>query len=463
MMNSLSLRFRLIANLGVALALIGLIGTLVAYTLGSNYANLAYDAGLFDDVSTLADQVAVGKDGAIEVNLPAAALKWLLSDEGETVHYRVTDMRDGTVVMSNGGLGGLPRASPKSGQASFRSISSGGRDMRVGYTVRIVDPDDIPVLVEVGETTGKRDRMAREILVGTVAFMSTIILVAVAVVWRSVSRALMPLKSLEEEVTRRSGADLMPLSPEKAPEEVRGLIEAVNHMMGRVSSVMASQDRFIANAAHQLRTPLAGIRLQAQLAAKAAHSEELRSSLREVQGSAERAAHLVDQLLVLSRAEAAGPRGGDQQVDLGRVAQEVIERYLPEADKRGVDLGYEGGSGSLLVSGNATLFEELVANLIDNALRYGRPGGRVTVQVNDESGNVLLAVSDEGDGFPEVERERVFERFYRGDSSSDSSGAGLGLAIVREIADRYHGRLRLVSARGKGSRFELDFPSALPV
>jgi two-component system sensor histidine kinase TctE len=452
-----SLRASLTFRLAVALAVIGVFGTIVAYVLGAKYANLAYDQALFGDVTTLAGQISLDDRSSIQVNLPTAALKWLLADEGELVIYRVTDLRSGTVVVANGDLGTLPDDPAVSGQSAFREVTSAGRHLRVAYMRHVVDPGDLPVLVEIGETTGKREHMAQQILAGTVLFMATVVAVAVSLVWRGVATALAPLKLIEAEAAQRSGTDLQPLDPLHGPEEIRGLIEAINRLMARVSSVMESQNNFIANAAHQLRTPLAGLRLQAQLAAKATRPEAMRASLAEVEASAARAAHLIDQILVLSRAEAAEPTAQGQAIDLAIIARQVIERYLTLADQRGIDLGYEGGADSLEVQGNEVLFAELLGNLVDNALRYGHHGGRVTVEVREDGDEVVLVVSDDGPGFAEAARAQVFERFYRPDSSP-AGGAGLGLAIVREIAERYRGRLILESAPGQGSRFELHFP-----
>jgi two-component system sensor histidine kinase TctE len=451
-----SLRVSLTRRLALALAVIGVFGTIVAYVLGAKYANLAYDQALLDDVATLASQVSVDDAGVIQVNLPTAALKWLLADEGEVVLYRVTDLRSGAIVVANGELGTIPADPDISGQSAYRDFTNGDRSLRVGYTRLVLDPGDVSALIEIGETTGKRDRMTRRILAGTALFMATVVAVAVTLVWRGVATALAPLKLIEAEASRRSGTELTPLDPLHGPEEVRGLIEAVNRLMARVSSVMESQSHFIANAAHQLRTPLAGLRLQAQLASKATRPEAMRASLAEVEASAARAAHLIDQILVLSRAEAAETAASDQTIDLAIIARQVIERNLALADRRNIDLGYEGGADNLEVLGNEVLFAELLGNLVDNALRYGREGGRVTVEAREVGDDVVLAVSDEGAGFDAVDLERVFTRFYRPDSSP-TGGAGLGLAIVREIAERYQGRLTLESEPGKGSRFELRF------
>ena len=440
------------------LAAIGVFGTVAAYWLGSSYATLAYDQALSDDLLTLADQVREER-GRVQVDLPEAALKWLLADEGDFVLYRITDLRDMTVIAARGDLGPVAEEPAAIGQVVYRDISSGGRRVRVSKVRHLVDPSDIPILVEIGETTGKRDRVANRILAGTILFMAAMIVAAVVLVWRGVRTSLAPLALLEAEVTRRSGTDLASLDPRHAPTEVRGLIEAINRLMGRISSVVESQNHFIANAAHQLRTPLAGLTLQAQRARKANSPETLDACLADVESSAARAGHLVEQMLVLAKAEAADPIVQEQRVDLGTVSRQVIERFLPFADKRNVDLGYEDDGKGVCVLGNEMLFVEMIANLVDNALRYGREGGRTTVQTQNEGDAVLISVIDDGPGIADSDREQAFTRFYRSDSSG-GAGAGLGLAIVREIVERYRGSLNLRSKPGEGCRFDLRFPSA---
>ena len=454
--HSKSLRASLTARLTVALVALGIIGTVAAYGLGAKYANLAYDQALFDDVNTLAEQITVDADGSVQVNLPAAALKWLLADEGELVRYRVTDLRNGKVLASNGQLGERPTNLTLSGQSGFRDFVSENAALRVAYLRHDIDPVDVPVLIEVAETTKKRDRMAKTILIDVALFMATVLVVAVGLVWHGVGSGLAPLALLEAEAAQHLGADLQPLERMNSPQEVHGLIDAINRLMARVAVVMESQSNFIANAAHQLRTPLAGLRLQAQLANKMTTPETVRASLAEVEASASRAAHLVDQILVLSKAEVIDPLAPSQSVDLAKLANQIIERFLPLADQRNIDLGCETGSGNFQVSGNEVLFGELIGNLVDNALRYGNIGGHVTIEIYREANDVLLAVGDDGPGFSDTDRAQVFRRFYRSDLSH-SDGAGLGLAIVSEIAERYHAELNLESVVGKGSRFELRF------
>lgn len=456
MSESPSLRASLILRLAIALLAVAVVGTVVAYQLGSLYGNQAYDRSQAEDASTLVDQVTVDRE-TVQVNLPTAALRWLLADEGDLVIYRVTDLRSGKVVDANGDLGVAPEIAPDRLRSGFWNTTVNKRRMRVTYLRRLVSTDHVPILVEVAETMGKRDQMTDTVLVATMIFMAVISLVALGLVWHGVGRALSPLKLLEVEAEARSGADLAALNPMHAPEEVRGLIVAINRMMARVSSVMQSQNNFIANAAHQLRTPLSGLRLQAQLGLKSQTLSGMRDRLTEVEASAVRAADLVEKLLVLAKAESATGGTERQPVDFVHVAQQVIERFLLLADQHGVDLGLAAAEGQLWVQGSEFLFGELLGNLVDNAILHGRPGGNVTIELGAQNAQVIVAVLDDGPGFADTQTDLLFTRFYRGDSSS-RTGSGLGLAIVHEIAERYGGKVTLLSEVGVGSRFEARFP-----
>lgn len=452
--NAGSLRASLIRRLATALVAVAIVGTVVAYQLGSRLGNQAYDRAQVDDVATLADQITL-ENGAVQVNLPTAALKWLLADEGEMVLFRVTDLRTGRVAETNGDLGPML---PRSGEsaAGFRDIDVRNKRMRVAYKRFTIEPGAVPVLIEIGETMGKRNQMTDAILAGTLLLMAVIGLVAIGLVWYGVGTALAPLKQLEADAEARSGADFTPLEPLHAPEEIRGLIVAINRMMARVSAVMQSQSHFIANAAHQLRTPLSGLRLQAQLGLKAQDLPAMRARLEEVDSSAVRASDLVEKLLVLAKAESASLAMDHQTVDLVTVAQIVVERFLPLADAHKVDLGLSVGDAPVYVEGSAFLFGELLGNLVDNAILHGHDGGRVTVEITGEQDHVRLAVIDDGPGFGDTDTALLFTRFYRPDSAS-RGGSGLGLAIVHEIAQRYEGKITIDSAPFKGSRFEVHF------
>ncbi|HSC00867.1 MAG TPA: sensor histidine kinase, partial [Burkholderiaceae bacterium] len=399
--------------------------------------------------------------GQVQVNLPPAARVWLLANEGERVLYRVVDLRDGRLVEGNADLGPWSADRLPQGTPQFRDAVVDGTRFRIGSVVRVFDPEDVSVLAEVGETLGRRQRVAQQTLAGSLLLFGLMIAVAVALVRTSIDSTLKPLGQLEAEAARRSGSNLKPLDPEIAPREVRGLILAINRMMKRVSDSFESQSRFIANAAHQLRTPIAGLRLQAQLAHDDVDPAATRRRLDEIDRSATRAAHVIDQLLTLSRSEAGAIPPNFDAVDLAEVAAQVIQRYLPAAEHRDVDLGYSGPPGPLLVAGNETLLSELLGNLVDNALRYGRRGGVVTVRTARVGSTLLLEVVDDGPGLGTLTPDNAFNRFQRGDAASDA-GAGLGLAIVKEIAERHGATVSCESPTGGGFRVTVEFPEFAP-
>jgi two-component system sensor histidine kinase TctE len=458
--STASLRTGLIRRLALALLGVGVVGAIVASGLGSRYGNLAYDRAQTDDVATLAEQVVVA-GASVELNMPDAALKWLLADEGELVLFRVTDLRSGRLVSTNGALGDVVPAPGAIDVPVFRDLLQGHTRLRVASMRHLVGPQHVPVLIEVAESTGKRTNMAFEILTGTLLFMAVTSLVAIGLVWQGVGWALSPLQRLETEVRSRSPVNLTPLDPLHAPEEVRGMIVAINQMMARVDSTMQSQSHFIANAAHQLRTPLSGLRLQAQLGLKAQTLPAMRISLGEVEASAVRASDLVEKLLVLAKAETASLLTEARAVNFNAIAQQVIERYLPVADRHAVDLGLASDSDQPWVSGSPSLFAELLGNLVDNAILHGRQGGRVTIEISTAANTVTVTVDDDGPGLAVQDQARIFTRFYRPDSAS-GAGTGLGLAIVHEITERFGGQITVDSTPGLGSRFALAFPRAQP-
>jgi len=452
-----SLRGALIGRLVTAFALIGCVAAVAAYKLGARYANLAYDSSLSDDVVTLASQLAL-RSGQVQVNLPPAARTWLLANEGERVLYRVVDLRDGHVLDGNADLGSLPVERPPHTTTQFRDAFIDGTWFRVGSLTQVLDPDDVAVLVEVGETLGRRTRVAQQTLIGSLLLFGLMTVVVVALVWTSINNALKPLGLLEGEAASRSGSNLTPLDPVIAPREVQGLILAINRMMTRVSESIDAQSRFIANAAHQLRTPIAGLRLQVQLAQDEPGTVESRARMQAIDASASRAAHVIEQLLTLSVSEAGAMPNHFTPVDLVDVAAQVIQRHLPAAAARDIDLGYSGVEGAALVLGNATLLAELIGNLVDNAVRYGRHTGIVTVDIARHDDTVVLEVIDDGPGIGSLPAGAVFDRFQRGDASSES-GAGLGLAIVKEIAERHLATVSCTSPQTGGFRISVVFPA----
>jgi two-component system sensor histidine kinase TctE len=399
-------------------------------------------------------------DGSAKIALKPDALIWLLADEGDDVVFRVTDLGNDHVLTSNGDLGALPDLDIRTDEPYFRYVRVGAEKLRVAYVKRVVGPTGASALVEIGETTRKREAIAQGILIGTISIVSVFILATVALVWTGVSTTLQPLSELQADAARRSIDNLQPLETRNAPAEVLTLIATFNQMLGRVVDAMDAQRRFLANVAHQMKTPMAGLRLQAQLALSATSLEGARQNMQSVEQRAGHSAHLIDQLLSLARAETDHPGPLDTTCDFAAVAHAVIERLLPQARQRDIDLGFEQVGDPGRVAANPILVGELMTNLVDNALRYGRERGHVTVRLEHADATTRLIVMDDGPGLPVGSGERMFVRFWRCDSSN-GEGAGLGLAIVKEIADRYGAVLSIASRpQYDGTRIDVSFHAA---
>jgi two-component system, OmpR family, sensor histidine kinase TctE len=272
----------------------------------------------------------------------------------------------------------------------------------------------------------------------------------VLLVWFALLRGFRPLNELQRRIRQRESDDLSPLDERLAPEEVSPLVTAINDLLARLDRSIAAQKHFLADAAHQLKTPLAGLRTQAELAERevdaGGDSKSVKRSLNQIARSSQRAAHMVNQLLSMARAEDSEQARRVQPFNLAALAIETVRDFVPRALELGIDLGYEGpefskgaDDGALRLSGQPVLVREMIRNLVDNALQYSRRGGTVTVRLlADPFGQVLvLQVEDNGPGIPEAERELVFQPFYRA-LGTEVDGSGLGLAIVREIAERHN-------------------------
>ena len=306
----------------------------------------------------------------------------------------------------------------------------------------------------------------------------------VLLVWLALARGIAPLNEVQQRIRLRDSADLSPLDERGVPEEVSALVRSINDLLARLDQSIGTQKRFLADAAHQLKTPLAGLRTQAELAqreidAGSVAPQQLKTSLQQISLASQRAAHMVDQLLAMARAESRELAARVEDVDLNRLATETVRDFVPRALDLGIDLGYESPAapaprGAASVRGHPVLLGELLRNLVDNALLYTPGGGRVTVRVQADpgAGAVVLQVEDSGPGIAPDERERVFQPFYRS-LGTQVDGSGLGLAIVGEIA-RQHGAAVVLDdavprpadgtapAGGPGARFTLRFAGLDP-
>ncbi|WP_291993604.1 sensor histidine kinase [Candidatus Accumulibacter sp. ACC003] len=411
----------------------------IAFThyFANSVAGFPYDQSLREHVSAIARQIDFDR-GYPQFALPGTAQLYLRSDEIDNVYFHLLD-GDGVLVAGDPELPSPVAGSllnSEHGEVHFRDDEFSGQTLRVAYMYLSApgESSERRVLIEVGETTEKRSQLANKIIASVILPQFVIIPLAVVLVWFGLSQGLRPLTRLRNRIEARREADLSPISLGRVPEELRPLTEAFNSMLARMQHNVDAQRRFIANAAHQMRTPLTGLKTQAQLAMRESDPAEVRHALRQILSGVDRAAHLVDQLLALARAEASGLSPQTlQPLDLDQLLHEIVETWVMQALEKRIDLGYEP-AGAVPILGNTFLLREMINNLLDNALRYTPAGGRVTARVVKQGDFALLEIEDNGSGIADDDSQKVFDRFYRAEGR-DGEGSGLGLAIVREIAE----------------------------
>ena len=425
----------------------------LTWLVAQGIANKPFDRALEFNVQALAQLITVQNQRA-SFNLPQPAREILRADDSDEVFYQVLGGK-GELLGGERELP-LPTDDEKGlpGEVRLRDDELRGVAVRVAYTwVKLPIATTAatgtlqPALVQVAETREKRSVLATEIIKGVMLPQFVILPLAVLLVWLALARGIKPLHLLEQRIRRRRPDDLSPLDDKAVPMEVAPLVQSVNDLLTRLNDSIATQKRFLADAAHQLKTPLAGLRMQADLAQREGTStDDLKKSLQQIGRSSIRATHTVNQLLALARAESGGIHISRQPCDLAQLTMEVVQDCVPRALEKRIDLGYEGvqpGAPGGLLDGNLTLLRELVRNLVDNAINYTpssaeRPGVVTARVLTDPFGGVLLLqVEDSGPGIAEAERELVFQPFYR-TLGNEADGSGLGLPIVQEIA-RQHG------------------------
>jgi two-component system sensor histidine kinase TctE len=417
--------------------------TFVSYRVALSFAQRAYDRSLLEIAREISLHLRRA-NGVLELDLPDDARKVLVSDPVDRIWFSVA-APDGRVLAGDD----IPAAR---GAEAFYDARM--RDAPVRVVALRVEGNG--ALVRVAETENKRNELAREILLSVIVPQVLLILIAGAVVWIGVVRGLSPLERLRGALAERSHRDRGPVGAAGVPAEVMPLVQSLNDLLGRLDQALTLQSRFVADAAHQLKTPIAAVKTELEVALREDDQERARQSLRGAQAGLERLARLASQLLSLARNEPEAA-GAVQLVplDLGTLALAVAKDWVPPALERGIDLGFEGSGQPTPVRGDASRLRELLDNLLDNAVRYTREGGRITVRVG--AGRVL-EVNDDGPSIPESERARVFERFHRLLGSS-KDGSGLGLAIAQEIA-RIHGAEITLreDSDGVGNTFSVAFP-----
>ncbi len=437
--------------IGPLMALIA-ISILLAYFVALQAANDAYDTELLDPALALARHV-VRQDDQIVLDLPPVALEALRVDTADRLYFEIVSADGRSIV----GSSRIPRPPVKlgAGEREFFDANIDGRLVRVAAYAAPFEGRELLVLV--AETYLKRDLLVKEILLASVLPALAIALAAIGLSLVGVARVLAPLDRVRGEILARSPRDLAPMAERDNPQEIRPLLAALNDLFRRLQAALDNQQRFIENAAHQLRTPIAGLKTHAELARRQDSPPALRDLLDMIASETDRTGHLINQLLTLARADTGGHAElARQPVNLRDVAGRAASEWVPRSVARDIDLGFELEDAWTL--GEPLLLREMLANLIDNALAYTPSGGMVTVRTRGDAAHAVLEVEDNGPGIPEAERSKVFERFYR-IVGTEGPGTGLGLPIVAEIAQRHEAQLELTSPdSGQGTLFRVLLP-----
>ena len=452
------------------------ISLVLTWLVAQGIAGKPFDRALEYNAGALAQLVSINNN-KVQFSLPLPARELLRADDSDTVYYQVLGA-NGEHLSGERALP-LPPDNEKAvpGEVRLRDDEIRGVAIKVAYTwVKVALPGARPALVQVAETLEKRSVLATEIVKGVMLPQFVILPIAVLLVWLALVQAIKPLNMLEERIRARKPDDLSPIDAQAAPLEVAPLVDSVNDLLLRLKDSIATQKRFLADAAHQLKTPLAGLRMQADLAQReGADADELKQSLRQIGRSSVRATHTVNQLLALARAESSGSAMPRQTCDLAELTMSVVRDCVPRAIEKQIDLGYEGtepGAPGGQIEGNPTLLKELVRNLLDNAINYTPSSARqpavITARVLSDpaQGRLVLQVEDSGPGVPLAERELVFQPFYRA-LGTEADGSGLGLPIVLEIAQQHNATVDLDETRpgqaAPGARFTVRFLSGTRV
>lgn len=457
MSRPFSIRRRLLLWLLAATAVFGALALVDTGREARHMATALADRVLAGSALVIAERASLDEDGMIAIEIPYGALEMLSSAAEDRVFYRV-DGPPGRLVT---GYADLPVApAVPGGEPGFADGLFRDQPVRVATLARAASTgiDEVPFTVTVAETTTAREELTRTILMRSALRLGLMMLGAALIVGFAVTVSLRPLSRLSEAIATRSPDDLSPVET-PVPSEVRGLVGAINGFMLRLKSALDGLRNFTGNAGHQLRTPLAVVRTQLALAARAGTLAEAQTAAAKGDAAVAHAERILAQLLLLAKVDAAAGRAPDV-IDLAGFARDLTAEQIPAAAEAGIDLGFEG-EGALPVRAEPLLLGEALANLISNAILHTGRGAMVTIRVRAEGDEAVLEVEDDGPGIPAEARAAAIGRFARGQGQSQGPGLGLGLPVVEEIARLFGGRLGLhPGAGGRGLCARLHFPRA---
>ncbi len=432
----------------------------ITYVAAQDLANVPYDLNLVNALEVLTQQIEV-ENGRATFKLSAPARLALRTRENDGVFWKV-------IAPSGELLGGdaeLPTPLKTDTQqfdtTYYKNQIVRGFDVRFAYTWRTTGLREAgPVLVVAAESVERRVALANDIIKGVIIPQFSVLPIAAILIWFGLSRGIAPINALQKRLRARKPDDLSSIDGRNVPVEIEPLVTAMNELLARLASHILAQQRFVADAAHQLKTPLAGLRTQAELGMRGTPPGETLSSLNQIIAGTVRATRLIDQLLLMARAE--NPDNVQvTPVDVRALTQQQTQQWVDRAISAHIDLGFEAADNPIFIKGQALLLAELLNNLIDNSLRYTPAKGQVTVSVSQIANQAVIAVEDTGQGIPASDRERVFDRFYRV-LGTKVDGSGLGLAIVREIATQHGASIHILDPLQNGlpragTRIEVRF------
>jgi two-component system sensor histidine kinase TctE len=461
-MRRFSLRKRVAWRLIPPLAIILFLNAFWSYKSAMDAANRAYDRSLSASLKSIAESVhATG--GRITVDIPYSALDFFEGGVQEHVYYAIIGP-GGTRLTGYDDLFPPPLSD---GELTIVDMYFREQPVRMGTLFkRLYDPELVGgdvVTILFAETTDARTRLAFSLFMETLRPQLLLIAVGLVLVVIVLRSAFRPLLELRDTIRQRNEEDLIPVSASNVPNELLPLVDAINYHMARLERLLHARRRFLADAAHQIRTPLTVLGAQAEYGQRQSDPEEMRRTFASVIETIRSTRRMTNQMLTLARAEPANGLVSEfSRLDFAELVRDVAGELAALAQKKNIDLSFEGSAMPVFIDGNATLLREMISNLVDNALRYTQDNGNVTLDVSAADHFLRLRIVDDGPGIPAIEQEKVFERFYRILGHSDSEGCGLGLAIVREICWAHRGRIRLGEGRdGRGLAVEITLPDAL--
>jgi two-component system, OmpR family, sensor histidine kinase TctE len=451
-----SLKTEILLRLAVPLIFFVVLETILSYFVTLHYVDKTYDRWLLDSARSLAQEIKI-KEANVSVELPLAALEIFKWDDLDKTYFKISSKAKGIIA----GDHFVPEA--KNADVSMNPVffkaEIHGEPVRVVSMLVNKNAED-QFFVHVAETVNKRRVMMTDILLADLIPQIFLLLLVSLILLAGLKQGLRPLRVLAGEIGHRSPRDLSPIAEAHVFEEVRTLTDTINDLLERLAEAITAQQRFIANAAHQLRTPLAGLVIQAERALREEDMTALKPALKQMQSCADRLSHTVTQLLVLAKSEPIDGMNELKTINLLELVKKTCIDWAPKALHRQMDLSLECNEPTIIVGGDAVLLRELLANLLDNAIAYGRIHGTIQVKL-ERSTAPKLTVEDDGPGIPDHEINKVLERFYR-IPDSPGNGCGLGLAIVKEIADLHKAHLKLsrIDTSG-GTRIVVTFNESL--